>query len=60
MAAAVGAGPEALTVAMRPAPLDHAGDPVRSTSVLNVANVLTVVRLLLVPVFAWLLLRERR
>ena len=43
---------------MRPAPLDHAGDPVRSTSVLNVPNLLTVARLLLVPVFAWLLLRE--
>lgn len=43
---------------MRPAPPDHVGDPVRSTSVLNVPNLLTVLRLLLVPVFAWLLLRE--
>lgn len=43
---------------MRPAPPDHAGDPVRSTSLLNVPNLLTVLRLLLVPVFAWLLLRE--
>jgi len=37
---------------MRPAPPDHLGDPVQSVSVLNVANLLTVVRLLLVPVFA--------
>ena len=37
---------------IRPAPPDHLGDPVHSASVLNVANLLTVVRLLLVPVFA--------
>jgi CDP-diacylglycerol---glycerol-3-phosphate 3-phosphatidyltransferase len=37
---------------IRPAPPDHLGDPVQSVSVLNVANLLTVVRLLLVPVFA--------
>lgn len=43
---------------MRPAPPDHVGDPVQSPSVVNVANALTVARLLLVPVFAWLLLRE--
>ena len=43
---------------MRPAPPDHVGDPVQSPSVVNVPNALTVLRLLLVPVFAWLLLRE--
>lgn len=43
---------------MRPGPPDHVGDPVRSTAVLNVPNALTVLRLLLVPVFAWLLLRD--
>lgn len=43
---------------MRPAPPDHVGDPVRSTRVLNGPNLLTVLRLLLVPVFAWLLLRD--
>jgi CDP-diacylglycerol--glycerol-3-phosphate 3-phosphatidyltransferase len=43
---------------MRPAPPDHVGDPVRSTAILNVPNALTALRLLLVPVFAWLLLRE--
>ena len=43
---------------IRPAPLDHVGDPVQSPSVVNVPNALTVLRLLLVPVFAWLLLRD--
>ena len=43
---------------IRPAPPDHVGDPVESPSVLNVPNALTILRLLLVPVFAWLLLRE--
>lgn len=43
---------------MRPLPPDHVADPVRDVSVLNLANLLTVVRLALVPVFAWLLLRE--
>ena len=43
---------------MRPAPPDHVGDPVRSTAILNVPNSLTALRLVLVPVFAWLLLRE--
>ena len=43
---------------MRPAPPDHVGDPVQSPSVVNVPNALTVLRLALVPVFAWLLLRE--
>jgi CDP-diacylglycerol--glycerol-3-phosphate 3-phosphatidyltransferase len=43
---------------IRPAPPDHVGDPVSSPSVVNVPNGLTVLRLLLVPVFAWLLLRE--
>jgi CDP-diacylglycerol--glycerol-3-phosphate 3-phosphatidyltransferase len=43
---------------MRPAPPDHVGDPVSSPSVVNVPNGLTVLRLLLVPVFAWLLLRD--
>ncbi len=43
---------------MRPAPPDHVGDPVQSPSILNVPNALTILRLLLVPVFAWLLLRE--
>ncbi len=43
---------------MRPAPPDHVGDPVQSPSVVNLPNALTVLRLALVPVFAWLLLRE--
>ncbi|MBI1378781.1 MAG: CDP-diacylglycerol--glycerol-3-phosphate 3-phosphatidyltransferase [Frankiales bacterium] len=43
---------------MRPAPPDHVGDPVQSPSAWNLPNALTVLRLLLVPVFAWLLLRE--
>ena len=43
---------------MRPAPPDHVGDPVSSPSVVNVPNGLTILRLLLVPVFAWLLLRD--
>jgi CDP-diacylglycerol--glycerol-3-phosphate 3-phosphatidyltransferase len=38
--------------------VDHAADPVRSTSWWNLPNALTVLRLLLVPVFAWLLLRS--
>ncbi len=37
---------------MRPAPPDHIGDPVQPVSLLNIANALTVLRLLLVPVFA--------
>ncbi|MFI5100902.1 MAG: CDP-diacylglycerol--glycerol-3-phosphate 3-phosphatidyltransferase [Actinomycetes bacterium] len=37
---------------MRPAPPDHLGDPVQTVSVVNIANALTVLRLLLVPVFA--------
>ncbi len=37
---------------MRPAPPDHLGDPVQTVSPVNVANLLTLVRLLLVPVFA--------
>ena len=43
---------------MRPAPPDHVGDPVSSPSVLNVPNALTILRLCLVPLFAWLLLRD--
>ena len=43
---------------IRPAPPDHVGDPVESPSVVNVPNALTILRLLLVPVFAWLLLRD--
>ena len=43
---------------IRPALPDHVGDPVSSPSVVNVPNGLTMMRLLLVPVFAWLLLRE--
>jgi CDP-diacylglycerol--glycerol-3-phosphate 3-phosphatidyltransferase len=43
---------------IRPALPDHVGDPVSSPSVVNIPNGLTVLRLLLVPVFAWLLLRE--
>lgn len=37
---------------------DHVGDPVGSPSAVNVPNALTVLRLLLVPIFAWLLLRD--
>jgi len=43
---------------MRPAPADHVGDPVTSASAINVPNALTVLRLLLVPIFAWLLLLD--
>ena len=43
---------------MKPPPLDHVADPVQSPSALNLPNALTLLRLLLVPVFAWLLLRE--
>jgi CDP-diacylglycerol--glycerol-3-phosphate 3-phosphatidyltransferase len=43
---------------IKPAPPDHVGDPVQSPSALNLPNALTVLRLLLVPVFAWLLLRD--
>ena len=42
----------------RPAVPDHAGDPVAEASALNIANALTVLRLALVPLFAWLLLRD--
>lgn len=43
---------------MKPPPLDHVSDSVQSPSVINLPNALTMLRLLLVPVFAWLLLRE--
>ena len=43
---------------MRPAPPDHAGDPVSQASAWNLPNALTTLRLLLVPVFLWLLLRD--
>jgi CDP-diacylglycerol--glycerol-3-phosphate 3-phosphatidyltransferase len=37
---------------------DHAADPINSTSVWNPANGLTVIRLLAVPVLAWLLVQD--
>ena len=43
---------------MNPAPPDHVGDPVAEVSAWNLPNALTVLRLALVPVFGWLLLRE--
>jgi CDP-diacylglycerol--glycerol-3-phosphate 3-phosphatidyltransferase len=43
---------------VKPAPADHVGDPVMSRHALNLPNALTMLRMLLVPVFAWLLLRE--
>ena len=43
---------------MTPAPPDHVGDPVVEGSAWNLPNALTVLRLALVPVFGWLLLRE--
>jgi CDP-diacylglycerol--glycerol-3-phosphate 3-phosphatidyltransferase len=43
---------------MKPALPDHVGDPATQGSVWNVPNALTVIRLLLVPVFGWLLLRD--
>jgi CDP-diacylglycerol--glycerol-3-phosphate 3-phosphatidyltransferase len=43
---------------VKPAPPDHVGDPVQSPSAVNLPNALTLLRLLLVPVFLWLLLRE--
>lgn len=43
---------------MKPAPPDHVGDPVQSPSAVNLPNALTMLRLLLVPVFLWLLLRD--
>ena len=43
---------------IKPPPPDHVGDPVQAPSRLNLPNALTVLRLVLVPVFAWLLLRQ--
>ncbi|HET7902116.1 MAG TPA: CDP-diacylglycerol--glycerol-3-phosphate 3-phosphatidyltransferase [Candidatus Nanopelagicales bacterium] len=43
---------------IKPPPPDHVGDPVQAPSRLNLPNALTVLRLLLVPLFAWLLLRD--
>ncbi len=43
---------------IKPPPPDHVGDPVQAPSRLNLPNALTVLRLVLVPVFAWLLLRD--
>ena len=43
---------------MRPARPDHAGDPVSQASNWNVPNALTALRLVLVPLFVWLLLRD--
>ena len=43
---------------IKPPPPDHVGDPVQSPSAVNLPNALTLLRLLLVPVFVWLLLRE--
>jgi CDP-diacylglycerol--glycerol-3-phosphate 3-phosphatidyltransferase len=43
---------------IKPPPPDHVADPVQAPSRLNLPNALTVLRLLLVPLFAWLLLRE--
>jgi CDP-diacylglycerol---glycerol-3-phosphate 3-phosphatidyltransferase len=43
---------------IKPPPPDHVGDPVQAPSRLNLPNTLTVLRLVLVPVFAWLLLRD--
>jgi CDP-diacylglycerol--glycerol-3-phosphate 3-phosphatidyltransferase len=43
---------------IKPAPPDHVADPVQSPSAVNLPNALTLLRLLLVPLFAWLLLRE--
>ncbi len=43
---------------MKPPPPDHVGDPVQSPSAVNLPNALTMLRLLLVPVFLWLLLRD--
>ena len=43
---------------MRPVPPDRVGDPVSGAPVVNLPNALTLLRLLLVPVFAVLLLAE--
>jgi CDP-diacylglycerol--glycerol-3-phosphate 3-phosphatidyltransferase len=43
---------------VRPLPPDPIAAPPGESSVRNLPNALTVLRLLLVPVFAWLLLRE--
>lgn len=40
---------------MRPPPPDHLGDPVQGAGNWNVANAITVARLVAVPFFAWLL-----
>lgn len=42
----------------RPAVPDHVGDPPSEVSSWNVPNALTAVRLALVPLFGWLLLRD--
>lgn len=44
---------------MKPAPKDRLGDPASLTAGLwNIPNLLTMLRCVLVPVFAWLLFRE--
>ncbi|HEU4675051.1 MAG TPA: CDP-diacylglycerol--glycerol-3-phosphate 3-phosphatidyltransferase [Motilibacteraceae bacterium] len=43
---------------MRPARPDPLGSPAESVKVWNVANALTLLRILLVPLFGWLLLRH--
>lgn len=43
---------------MKPVPPDRVGDPVSDAPVLNLPNALTAGRLVLVPVFAWLLLAD--
>lgn len=43
---------------MKPVPPDRVGDPVSDAPVLNLPNALTTLRLVLVPVFAWLLLAD--
>ncbi|MCA0329107.1 MAG: CDP-diacylglycerol--glycerol-3-phosphate 3-phosphatidyltransferase [Actinobacteria bacterium] len=43
---------------IKPPPPDHVADPVQSPSAVNLPNALTLLRLLLVPVFAWMLLAE--
>jgi CDP-diacylglycerol--glycerol-3-phosphate 3-phosphatidyltransferase len=44
--------------AAHPPPPDPIGDPISTVSNWNIANGLTLVRLLLVPVFAWVLFRH--
>jgi CDP-diacylglycerol--glycerol-3-phosphate 3-phosphatidyltransferase len=43
---------------LKPAVPDRVADPISAVSALNVANLLTTVRIIVVPILAWLLFKE--